>query len=390
MNTSLQFRWACLASTLGVLHFAGISTVASGLDRSQWVYFGTYTGAKSKGIYRSRFDPLRGQLTSPELAAETRNPTFLALHPNGRFLYAVNEVGDFGGKAQGSVTAFGVNPQTGQLWLLNQEPSGGSGPCHIRVDKTGKWVLVANYGSGSIAVLSLQADGKLGQATATVQHQGSSVNPQRQEGPHAHSVDMDANNRFLVACDLGLDKVLVYRLDTRLGSLSPHEPAFVRLSPGSGPRHLAFGAQARHAYVLNELSSTLAVFNFDSRKGTFTEVQTLSTLPEDFKGQNTTAEVQLHPSGKFVYASNRGHDSVAVFAVDRKTGKLSMVERTPTGGKTPRHFTLDPSGQWLLAENQGSDTVVVFRVDSKTGRLTPHGQTVQVGSPVCAVFAGKD
>jgi 6-phosphogluconolactonase len=272
------------------------------------------------------------------------------------------------------------------LRLLNQQASGGGGPCHLAVDRTGKCLLVANYGSGSIAALRIQADGKLVETGAVIQHAGSSVNRQRQAGPHAHFITPDPANRFALTCDLGLDKVLVYKLDPAHAALTPNEPLSVSIKPGSGPRHLAFHPNGHFVYLINEMGSTLTVLGYDSKQGTLQELQAVSTLPEHSQGSSSGAEVQVHPTGKFVYASNRGHDSIAVFAVNAKTGKLTYVEHQSTRGKTPRHFAIDPSGRWLLAENQDSDNIVVFRVDSKSGRLTPTGQAVEVGAPVCVQF----
>ena len=360
--------------------------LTSAAAREFLVYFGTYTGPKSKGIYLSRFDADLGKLTEPVLAAETRNPSFLAAHPNQRFLYAVGEVNDFDGKRAGAVSAFALDPKTGQLTLLNQQPSGGSGPCHVALDSKGRCVVVANYGSGSIASLPVGEDGRLGEAGSGIQHTGSSVNSQRQTAPHAHHIVVDGDDRFALVCDLGLDRVLVYRLDAKSAKLLPHDPPFASVAPGAGPRHLAFAPNGKFAYVINELNSTITAFAYDARGGVMTEPQTVSTLPEHFSGNNSCAEIEVHPSGKLVFGSNRGHDSLAVFAVEEKTGKLTLVEHQPTQGRTPRHFAIDPTGRWLLAENQGSDTVVVFGIDVKTGKLRATGQTVTVGSPVCAVF----
>jgi 6-phosphogluconolactonase len=359
-------------------------TVPSG--GTMLVYFGTYTGAKSKGIYVSRFDPATGGLTTPELAVETPSPSFLAVHPNKRFLYATGENTNLGGKPVGAVSAFGMDAKSGQLTLLNLKSSGGAGPCHVAVDPTGRCLLVANYGSGSIAALPIRADGSLAEPSAVIQHQGSSINPQRQAGPHGHFITPDPGNRFALTCDLGLDQVLVYRLEPGKGSLVANAPPFAAVKPGSGPRHLAFHPSGRFVFLINEMGSTLTVFAYDAKRGTLKELQTISTLPENFAGSSTCAEVQVHPSGKFVYGSNRGHDSIAVFGFDAKSGKLTCLEYQSTQGKTPRHFALDPAGHWLLAENQDSDSIVVFRVDAKTGRLSPAGQTITVGAPVCAVF----
>jgi len=354
------------------------------------VYIGTYSGPHSKGIYLSRFDRETGKLSAPELAVETKSPSFLAVHPNRRFLYAVGEIDTFEGKKAGAVSAFSLDRSTGKLALLNQQSSGGPGPCHVAVDRSGKCVLVANYGGGSIAALPVAPDGRLSAASAFIQHQGSSVNRQRQEGPHAHFMTTDPANRLALVCDLGLDQVLVYQLDPARGSLTPHNPPAAALEPGSGPRHLAFHPGGRFAYVINEMKSTITVFSFDSRHGVLSPLQTISTLPEDFKGSSSCAEIEIHPSGKFAYGSNRGHDSLAVFAVDAKKGTLSLVEHQSTQGKTPRHFALVPGGKWLLAENQDSDSIVVFGVDAKSGKLTPTGQKLEVGRPVCVQFVAGD
>ncbi len=349
------------------------------------VYFGTYTGANSKGIYVSRFDSATGTLSAPELAAEIQNPSFLAISPDGRALYACGEVS--GG---GKVSAFSRDPKTGKLVKLNQQESGGSGPCHVSVDATGKCLLVANYGSGSIAVLPVHADGSLGEATTTIQHHGSGVNLKRQAGPHAHFILPSPDNRFTLDCDLGLDKIFINHLAAAAGKLTPGDPPFALVAPGSGPRHLVFSADGKFAYVVNEMGGTITVFSYDATNAAMSEVQTIPTLPKDFAGNNTCAEIVLHPNGKFLYGSNRSHDSIAVFAVDQKTGRLAFVEHQSTLGRTPRHFAIDPTGHWLLAENQASDSVVVFAIDPGTGKLQPTGQSITVGSPVCAVFVGVE
>ena len=379
---------------LSILFLGGVATPGVVAAKAQatgvLVYFGTYTGPRSKGIYVSRFDPTTGRLTPAELAAETPNPAFLALHPEGRFLYAVNEVGEFQGKPTGSVSGFAIDAASGRLTLLNQSSSMGPGPCHLTVDRGGHSLLVANYDGGSVAALPIGADGRLGVASAFVQHRGSSVNLERQASPHAHSIDLDAANRFALVDDLGLDKVLVYRFDPARGALEPHEPPSVSLAPGAGPRHLAFHPDGRHVYVINELASTVTVFRYEPERGALREEQTVSTLPAGVtpRPEYSTAEIQVHPSGRFLYGSNRGHDSIAVFAVDRTTGGLTPIEHVPTGGKKPRHFALDPTGAYLLAANQDSDSVVVFRVSETSGRLAPTGQKLRVGSPVCVTFAG--
>jgi 6-phosphogluconolactonase len=348
------------------------------------VYFGTYTGAKSRGIYVSRFDSETGKLSAPELAAATQNPTFLAVHPGGRYLYAANEVSD-----ASAMSAFVIDAKTGKLILLNQQTFGGSGACHISVDATGKCLLVANYNSGSIAALPIHDDGSLGEAKTTIQHTGSGANPDRQAEPHAHFILPSPDNRFVLNCDLGLDKVFVYRLDANAAKLSPSDAPFAPVAPGAGPRHLTFSPDGKFVYVINELTSTINVFAYDAKNAAMTEVQTISTLPKDFSGNNTAAEIAMHPSGKFLYGSNRGHDSIALFAVNKKSGKLTFIEHQPTQGRTPRHFVIDPTGRWFFAENQASDSVVVFAINSDTGKLKPTGQSLSIGSPVCAVFVNK-
>jgi 6-phosphogluconolactonase len=371
--------------TLAIFADMTVSNFAS----ESLVYFGTYTGAKSQGIYVSRFDSATGKLNAPELAAEITNPTFLAVAPGGKFFYAVSEVDEIGGKPTGAVAAFALDAKNGKLTPLNQQTSGGGAPCHISVDATGKCLLVANYGGGSIAALPIHADGSLGEAVTKIQHAGSSVNPDRQAGPHAHSIFLSPDNRFTLDCDLGLDKISINHLDASAAKLTSNNPPFATVVPGSGPRHLVFSADGKFVYVINEMGGTVTAFGYAAPDAAMTEVQTISTLPKDFSGKNTTAEIALHPNGKFLYASNRGHDSIAVFAVDQKTGKLTIVEHQSTQGRTPRHFAIDPSGHWLIAENQGSDSVVVFALDPESGKLKPTEQTLSIGSPVCAVFVGE-
>ena len=354
-------------------------------------FIGTYTGAKSKGIYSFRLDS-SGTMSAPTLAAETPNPTFLAVHPNGRFLYAANEVGNFAGKSSGAVTAFAIDPKTGQLTQLNQQPSGGSGPCHLMVDPTGQNVLVANYGGGSIEVLPVAKDGRLAEPSAFVQHRGSSINRDRQSGPHAHFITTDPSDHFALTCDLGLDQVLVYRFDAAKGTLAANDPPAGAVAPGSGPRHLAFSSNDRYAYVISEMACTITAFQYDPKRGELKSFQTVSTLPsgETVRPNYSTAEVALHPTGKFLYGSNRGHNSIVVFEIDRKNGRLNYVENQPTQGKTPRHFAIDPTGQYLLAENQDSDNIAGFRIDAKTGRLNPTGQLLEgIGAPVCIQFLSR-
>ena len=372
----------------GLLLVCTLAAVAS----EHFVYFGTYTGAKSRGIYVSSFDSATGKLSEPDLAFETKSPNFLAVHPAKPVLYAVGEMTVAPGKQASSVDAFGIDGKTGKLTLLNQQPSGGGGNCHVSVDANGNCVMVANYGSGSIASLPVRADGSLAEAATTIQHTGSSVNLKRQAGPHAHFIVPSPDNRFALTCDLGLDKILVYPLNAVAATLTTNNPSFAAVAPGAGPRHLAFSTDGRFVYVINEMKLTVTTFTYDAKTAAMTEVQTLYTLPTDYVAtdKDSCAEIAVHPSGKFVYGSNRGHDSIAVFAVEWKTGKLTLVQNESTQGKTPRHFAIDPSGRWLLAENQNSDSVVVFAIDTATGKLKPTGQTITVGSPVCAVFVPKE
>jgi 6-phosphogluconolactonase len=348
-----------------------------------WVYIGTYNQRGSKGIYRFDFDLATGKLTPRGLAGTTNEPSFLAIHPNQRFLYAVGEVAAFRRLKSGAVSAFAIDRQTGKLKLLNQQPSGGAGPCHLVVDKEGKHVLAANYTGGSACVLPIGEDGRLGNRTAFQQHHGKSVNKDRQEAPHAHSINLDPANHFAFVADLGLDKVMIYRYSAAKGTLTPNKPPFASVAPGSGPRHFAFHPNGRSAYVINEMKNTVTAFRYDAKKGKLDELQTVSTLPEGFKKDNTTAEVQVHPSGKFLYGSNRGHNSIAVFAIDPKTGKLNRVQIQGKGIKTPRNFGMDPTGKFLIVANQDSDSLVVFRIDARTGKLTPTGDPVKVPMPVC-------
>jgi 6-phosphogluconolactonase len=353
------------------------------------VYIGTYTGAKSKGIHVSRLDSA-GTLSPPQLAAETPSPSFLAINQRGNYLYAANEIGEFEGQKTGSVSAFAIDRATGMLKALNRQPSGGGGPAHISLDHENKNVLVANYGGGSVAVLPVMPTGGLRPPSSVVQHTGSSVNPQRQKEPHAHSIDVDGTNTFVYAADLGIDKVMIYRLDAAAGKLTANDPAFVATTPGSGPRHVALSplSPSPFAYVINEIDCTITVYRRDPKRGTLTTVQTISTLPDGqvVAAGFSTAEVQAHPSGRFLYGSNRGHDTIVIYGIDQKTGRLTLVGHEPTQGKTPRNFGIDPTGSYLLAANQNSDSVVVFRIDQTTGRLTATGSKIDVGAPVCVKF----
>jgi 6-phosphogluconolactonase len=355
-----------------------------------WVFVGTQTGGKStsKGIYRLELDPATGRLTTAELAAEAEQPTFLTINPNGKFLYTVGEYAKIGDKKAGAISAFALDAKTGNLRFLNRQSSGGGGPCHVSLDREAKCVLAANYNTGSVCCLPIKSDGSLGEATAFIQHQGKSVVPGRQDGPHGHSINVDPTNKLAIAADLGLDKLLLYNFDASKGTLQPHEPPAVDLAKGAGPRHFAFHPNGKFAYSINELDSTVTPLVYDAGKGSFTALKTVSTLPQPTKG-NSTAEVVVHPSGKFLYGSNRGHNSIAIFAIDEKTGQLTPQGHQAKDIKTPRNFALDPTGTLMLVANQDGDSILVFRVDLKTGQLTPTESRVDVPRPVCVRFVPK-
>ena len=351
------------------------------------VYVGTYTGPKSKGIYCYRFDAATGKLDSIGLAGEMVRPSFLALHPNRRYLYAVSELGN-DGKVNGSVTAFAIDHKSGTLTALNTVSSGGGGACHLVVDKTGGNLLVANYGTGSAACFRLAPDGRIGERTALMQHGGAGADPKRQLGPHAHAVVLSLDNRFLLVPDLGLDKIFVYRFDAGHGTLSANDPPFAMLSPGSGPRHLAFHPSGRFAYVVNEMKSSVTAFAYDRETGSLRDPRTVSNLPDDFSGVDNSAEIETDAEGKFLYASNRGHDSITIYAINPASGALTTVDRVPTQGKIPRNFEIDPTGSYLFAANQESDSIVVFRRNAETGRLKALNE-VHVTAPVCVRFLAE-
>jgi 6-phosphogluconolactonase len=381
------FASACLGLAIGVLA-QGRAEAAEKF----WVFVGTYTNSKespSEGIYRLEFDPATGSLTPKGAAGGTANPSYLAVHPNGEALYAVNEVGEFQGEKAGSVSAFALDAKTGGLTLLDQQSSKGAIPCHLAVDPTGKLVVAANYTGGGVVALPIEPDGSLKPASAYVKHHGKSVDPNRQTAPFAHSATFDATGKRVLVADLGIDQVLVHDVDAAAGTLTPHDPPGVKVSPGSGPRHLAWHPSGKYAYVITELKNTVIVFEYDAEKGTLREVQTVSTLPDDFDGKSYCAAIKVHPTGNFVYGSNRGHDSLAIFAVDPATGTLTPAGWAPTGGKNPRDFTIDPTGGWLLAGGQDSDSITVFKVDPETGGLTATGEPVSIPKPVCIRFVGQ-
>jgi 6-phosphogluconolactonase len=394
-------RGPAVRTWVGGILFAFFGLALAGMPRalaapakaaagSYFVYVGTYTAGKSKGIYGYRFDPKTGQLTATGLAAEMVNPSFLITDPQHRFLYAVTEMGQERGansyKTNGSISSYSIDQKTGALTFLNKVDSGGGGPCHLVVDKTGKMLFVANYGSGNVASFAIKADGSIGERTGFDQHTGSSVDPARQKGPHAHAVVLSPDNRFLFVPDLGTDQIKIYRVDAAKGTFAPNDPPSASVKPGLGPRHFAFGRGAKFAYVVCEMGSSVAVFAYDPGKGALTPLQTVSTLPADFKGEDNSAEIGVGRSGQFLYASNRGHDSITVFSIDPAKGTLTAVQNVPTQGNIPRNFAIDPTGKYLVVANQKSDQMVVFSIDQADGKLKPTGQVVDVGAPVSILF----
>lgn len=349
-------------------------------------YVGTYTSGKSEGVYLYSLNLTSGEVTLKATTRNVKDPSFLAIAPNRRYLYAVNEVEEFGGKKSGAVSAFAIDQRTGNLRLLNQQPSLGGSPCYVVVDRTARFVLLANYSGGNVAVLPIRSDGSLGDATDLKQNSGSSINPERQEGPHAHCIVLDPTNRFAYACDLGTDKIMMFRFDARRGKLIPNKTPWFQVKAGSGPRHLTFHPRGGYAYVVNELHATVTAFACDPVQGDLKEVQTIPTLPADFSGADTSADLHVSPDGRFLYCSNRGHDSIAAFQIDPGNGKLTFVAHQSTGGKTPRNFAIDPTGAFLVVANQNSDNIVSFRRDPQTGRVSPTGHVAEAPSPVCLKF----
>jgi 6-phosphogluconolactonase len=350
------------------------------------VFFATYTGKGSEGIYSCRFNPESGELSEAVLSAVTENPSFLTIDPKGQFLYAVNEIDTFNHEPSGAVSAFVINRGSGKLDLLQQVPSLGAAPAHLSMDNTGQYLLVANYNGGNIAVFPVGKDGRPGKQTAFVQHAGSGPNHERQTGPHAHFIQATGDNRFVMVADLGIDKIMIYQFNASDGTLKPNNPSYVQLDSGAGPRHIAFSPSGNFVYVLNEIASTITVFSYNPATAAMQRKQNISTLPPNFTGSNTTAEVQVDSKGRFLYASNRGHDSIVQFAIDPGNGSLTPVEWIPSGGKTPRNFQIDPAGRWLFAANQDSNNIVLFRIDPVTGKLTQTSQSLKLYSPVCISF----
>ena len=395
----LSFRHCLLIATVSLIHVTTVSTShrARGENDAQstksnersttyLVYVGTYTNGESEGIYIYEMETQSGRLKRLGVAKDIVEPSFLGIHPSYRFLYSVIETDDFRGENSGGVAAFSISRKTGRLTKLNEQSSRGAHPCHLIVDQSGKNVLVANYSGGSVASLPIRGNGRLGKATSFIEHK----DPTGQKRPRAHSINVDAAGRFAFAADLGLDKIQIYRLDSEKGILTANEPPFAAIKAGSGPRHFAFHPSGRYAYLINETNMTVTAFAYNADRGSLTNLQTMDTVPgvEDRQGFST-AEVQVHPSGEFLYGSNRGHDSIVVFKVNGDSGKLTHVENEPTGGKMPRNFAIDPTGRFLFAQNQESDNIVTFSIDPQTGGLEPTGDRIEVPSPSCIKFVPK-
>ena len=351
------------------------------------MYAGTFTReGNTEGIYWYRFDPENGKLAFEGKVNAGPDPAYLALTSDHKYLFTVNEVHEYHGTKGGGVSAFAVDSNSGQLSFLNSQPSYGESPCYISLDETEKWALVSNYAGGSISIYPVQSDGKLGPASEFVQHHGHGTDPERQEKAHAHSIRVYPSNHVALAADLGLDQVKVYWLDLRTGKIHEDAEATIHMHPGAGPRHFDFHPNGKWMYVVDELDSTLAVFEVDPNTFHFTHLQTVSTLPAGYDGPTWAADIHVHPNGKLVFASNRAHESLAAFSIDAASGKVTFLDVTPSGGKTPRNFAIDPSGKWLLAAHQDSDNVVVFALDPETGKLTPNGEEVSLPMPVCLKF----
>lgn len=368
-------------------------------ENELFVYVGTYTEkirfgtgqifeGKGEGIHIYKMDPATGSWRPYRTAKGIMNPSYLAFHPNRRFLYAVNELKGYEGAATGSLSSFAIDPQSGELYFINKVPTHGTDPCHVTVDQTGRHALVANFASGSVSVLPIREDGSLTDASGVIQHDGSSADPVRQSGPHAHSVTLDASNRFAYIPDLGLDKLMIYSFDSNRGKLKPHAQPWFETKPGAGPRHFMFHPNNNFAYLINELDSTIVSLGYDRETGTVEEIQTVPALPESFGGQSTCADIHVDPSGRFLFGSNRGHDSIVIYTIDGRTGKLTYVGHESTQGRAPRNFVIDPTGKFLFAANQDTDNVVHFSIDQQSGRLTPSGQITSAPTPVCLKILG--
>lgn len=374
MKTYSRFVWLLIFA----LFVVALALPARAMDT--FVYFGSHRNGPGIGFSLGRFNTHTGVLTKPEFLLEARQPAYFVIHPDGRHLYTCNS------GSPGGVSAYTIEPRTGALTLLNRQLAGGGDTSYISLDRTNRYVLAANYDGGNIAVFALKPDGSIGDWTAFVQHTGKSVDPQRQTHAYAHAIVVSPDNRYVLVPDLGVDKLFVYRFDEKTGALTPHTPAFVTVPPGSGPRHVKFHPNGRWVYLINEMGSIVIGYEWDAAKGTLTEFQTVSTLPADFKAANACAEVEIHPNGKFLYGTNRGHDSLAAFSIDATNGRLTPIQHVSSAGKTPRNFAFDPTGKWIVCTNHASNNAVVFRVDDTTGKLTQQGEPISVPAPFCERF----
>jgi 6-phosphogluconolactonase len=380
--TTIKFYSKFLAAPLLALLFTCCST----RDHDFLIYVGTYTDTGSEGIYVYRFNSTAGHITPIGLAATATNPSYLVADEARKYLYTVNETSDHEGKNSGAISVFSMDHESGDLKLLQQVSSQGAAPCYLSIDRSGRYLMVANYSGGSTAIFPITPDGRLGKVSSFVQHVGFSVNPERQNSPHTHAIQATTDNRFVTVTDLGTDKVLVYPFDAERGFLDTTRSSHVLLPPGSGPRHLAFSGDAKTLYILNELTSNVAVFSWNSDTGALEPKQTVPILPDNFTGINTAAEILVDAGGKFLYVSNRGDDSIGVFRIESVDGRLTLVDWFPCGGRGPRHMEIDPTGKWLMVANQYSDNLSLFKIDASTGRLTPSGKPQKVSAPVCVRF----
>jgi len=378
---------SCYLSLSQIVAFAALGSVFALRAADTLVYFGTTTEKTSEGVYLSRFDSATGTLSPATLAAKVTHPMFLNLHPNQHVLYAIGERNDAAGKVLGTIEAFTINASTGALTPLNHQIAGDDAVCYVAIDKTGRTALAVSYRQGYVVSFPVRADGSLGERVSFIQHTGKGVH-ERQEGPHAHCIDLDPANGIALVADLGIDQVVSYKLDSAQSTLT-QQPEPFHSKPGAGPRHVAFSADGRHVYIINEIDSTLTLADHNAGTGRLVEKQTVSLLPTHFKGENTAAEVMVHPSGKFLYASNRGHDSLALFALAPDTGRLTFVEYMSKGVKHPRHFAIDPTGRWLLCANRDADTVTVYKIDPANGHLTATKAIAKVPMPTCIKFVGR-
>ena len=377
----MKLRTLIKISLISILLLSKTFDQALAAPTKALVCIGSYSKADKESIHLFQLNLNDGSINKIGAIGGLINPSFLKIHQNGKFLYAVNEVGDFQGKKSGGVTAFSLDVKNGKIAKLNQQPSGDTHPCHLTIDSKGKYVLVAHYGGGSTTVLPIRDNGHIGQVTSKIKHKGSSVHP-RQKAPHAHAIHVGPNNKFAFAPDLGLDKVLVFEFDENSGNIKETKFYGAEVAPGSGPRHFGFHPNGKFAYVINEISQTITSFIYKPKRGKLRSIQTLSTVPHPVKG-NSTAEILVHPNGKFLYGSNRGHNSIAMFRINEKKGILTSIGHEPIRGEIPRNFGIDPTGQFLLAAGQRSNNVNVFRINLDTGRLKFTGHSVKVSQPVC-------